>query len=248
MPNVAVIITTFLRDNLLYKCLQSIVNNYTPNLKVFVADQGYNDDEKNITIDYYKSQLDLEYFKIPFDSGLSYGRNFLVQKAVDYNIPYCLIIADSIHFSQSYDFSSFIDFLESDKSYGLIGFELLNSKCAWEFLLKIENRTLYYLPANNYIIHNQIQYKKVDICRNCFLAKTKAVLNLWDNEMKLSEHTVSFIELQKRNYKVFWTDTISFQRNSPRPSKEYESYRKRTQEYRKLAMLKMDITKKVMSK
>jgi hypothetical protein len=210
-----------------------------------VADQGYNDDEKNITIDYYKSQLDLEYFKLPFDSGLSYGRNFLVQKANDLNIPYCLVIADSIHFNQSYDFSPFIEFLESDNSYGLIGYELLNSKCPWEFLLKIENETLYYLPANEYVVHNQIQYKKIGICRNVFLAKTEAILNLWDNEMKLSEHTLAFVELQKRNYKCFWTDGISFQRNSPRPSKEYESYRKRTQYYRKLAMLKINITKKV---
>jgi glycosyltransferase involved in cell wall biosynthesis len=135
MDKIAILITTFLRDNLLYKTLQSIVDNYSDNLIILIADQGYHSQEKDTTIEYYKSQIPLEYYQLPFDCGLSFARNFLVQKVSEMNIPYCLISADSIQFINKYNFQSIIDFLESNSSYGLVGFDLEESKCPWEFYM-----------------------------------------------------------------------------------------------------------------
>jgi len=104
MNNLAILITTFLRDNLLYKTLQTIVDNYTKDCIVLIADQGYVDREKDITIDYYKSQIPLEYYPLAFDCGLSTARNFLVQKALEKEIPYCLVMPDSIQFTEMYNF------------------------------------------------------------------------------------------------------------------------------------------------
>jgi len=110
MNKLAILITTFLRDNLLYKCIQSIVDNYPKDCIVLIADQGYVDFEKDISIDFYKSQIPLEYYPLAFDCGLSVARNFLVQKAFEMNIPYCLIMPDSIQFTESYNFEPlFVD-------------------------------------------------------------------------------------------------------------------------------------------
>jgi hypothetical protein len=101
---IAILITTFLRDNLLYKTIQTIVDNYPKDCIVLIADQGYADSEKDITLDYFASQIPLEYYKLPFDCGLSIARNILVQKAFEMNIPYCLIMSDSIQFAEPYNF------------------------------------------------------------------------------------------------------------------------------------------------
>lgn len=239
---IAILITTFLRDNLLYKTLQTIVDNYTKDCIVLIADQGYADEEKDITIDYYKSQMPLEYYKIPFDSGLSFARNFLVNKANEMNIPYILMGADSIQFTQPYDFQPFIKFLEQNDKRGIVGFELDGSKCGWEFLMELTDKGIKLLSSSNYTKFEGIKYKKVDICRNIFLAKTNTLLDLWDSELKLCEHEDSFITYKQRGYEVYWTDAISFKRISGNTSEEYQAYRKRLSDYQKILKQKLNMS------
>ena len=123
MSKIAILITTFLRDNLLYKCIQSIVDNYNDSYILLITDQGYADSEKDITIDYYKSQIPLEYYPLSFDCGISIARNCLVQKAFEMNIPYCLIMPDSIQFTESYNFESLFEDLNNNV---IINFKLKN--------------------------------------------------------------------------------------------------------------------------
>jgi hypothetical protein len=120
---IAILITTFLRDNLLYKTIQSIIDNNPGNYMVLIADQGYVDSEKDITIDYYKSQIPLEYYPLAFDCGLSIARNFLVQKAFEMNIPYCLVMSDSIQFTEVYNFEQLFNQLDNRI---IINFKLKN--------------------------------------------------------------------------------------------------------------------------
>jgi hypothetical protein len=120
---IAILITTFLRDNLLYKTIQTIVDNYTKNCIVLIADQGYADSEKDITIDYFASQISLEYYKLSFDCGLSVARNFLAKKALDMQIPYCLVMPDSIQFAEVYNFEQLFNQLDNRI---IINFKLKN--------------------------------------------------------------------------------------------------------------------------
>jgi hypothetical protein len=238
---IAILITTFLRDNLLYKTLQTIVDNYPADSVVLIADQGYANSEKDITIDYYKSQIPLEYYKIPFDSGLSYARNYLVQKASEMHIPYCLLMADSIQFLASYNFNPIIQFLELDGNRGLVGFDLEDSKCKWEYLMEITSKGIQFSYSDKDTFFGNIKFTQVDICRNVFLAKTKTLLNLWDEELKLAEHEVAFLEYKKRGCEVYWTDAYVFKRISGRNNEEYETYRKRFGDYKKLMQQKLGI-------
>jgi hypothetical protein len=239
---IAILITTFLRDNLLYKTLQTITDNLPENCIVLIADQGYADEEKDITIDYYKSQIPLELYKLPFDSGLSAARNFLVNKANEMKIPYILMGADSIQFTQKYDFNPIIKFLEQDNKRGIVGFDLDGSKAPWEFDMELTPKGIKLTSSSNYTEFEGIKYKKVDICRNIFLAKTETMLNLYDNELKLCEHEDSFLTYKQRGYEVYWTDTISFKRISGNTSEEYQTYRKRLSDYQKILKQKLNIS------
>lgn len=118
---IAILITTFLRDGLLYKTLQTIVDNYPDNSIVLIADQGYSSLEKLTNISYFKSQIPVEYYPIPFDSGLGFAKNFLVQKALEFQILYCLVMPDSIQFTETYNFWPLFMYLNNNI---LINFEL----------------------------------------------------------------------------------------------------------------------------
>ena len=239
---IAVCITTFLRDTLLYKTIQTIVDNYTDNLIVLIADQGYADKEKAITMEYFSQRISLEYHRLPFDCGLSAARNALINRAHQLEIPYILMSADSIQFTQSYDFSHVISFLEADEKRGLVGFELENSKMAWEFLMNVTLRGIELTYPTERINFNNIDFIKVDICRNIFLAKTHTMLNLYDEDLKLGEHELSFLEYKKRAFEAFWTKHLSFKRNNSVCSKEYRSYRNRLSDYLSVVKQKLNIS------
>lgn len=238
---IAILITTFLRDNLLYKTLQNIVDNYTNNCIILIADCGYDSEEKKINIEYIKSQIPCEYYKIPFDSGLSIARNFLINKAHELNIPYCLMMADSIQFLHCYNFKPIINFLESEDKRGLVGFDLEESKCNWEYLMELTSNGIKFSFSDKYYYFENIKLIQIDICRNIFLAKTNTLLNLYDEELKLAEHELAFLEYKKRKYKAYWTDSYVFKRIKTENTKEYIAYRNRFGNYLKIAKQKMGI-------
>ena len=238
---IAILITTFLRDTLLYRTLQTIADNYTEDCIVLVADQGYSSTEKHINIDYFKSKISLEYFRLPFDSGLSVARNLLVQKAKERDIPYCLLSADSIQFLVPLNFSPIIQFLELDVKRGLVGFDLEKSKCSWEYLMEVTPKGIKFSNSNIETCFGNIKLLKVDICRNIFLAKTESLINLWDEELKLGEHEIAFLEYKKRGYEVYWTNSYTFKRVSPNNSNEYKQYRNRLRDYLMFVKEKLNI-------
>jgi hypothetical protein len=239
---IAILITTFLRDNLLYKTIQTIVDNYPSNSIILIADQGYADSEKNIAIDYFKSQIPLEYYQLPFDCGLSFARNFLINKASEMNIPYILMAADSIQFTQIYNFQPFIEILNTNNSIGRIGFNLENSKCSWEYLLEVTPSGIKFSYPEHIIEQNGIELTYVDICRNIFLSKTKSLIEIpYDNELKLGEHEDHAIRY-KEKYLTYWTNYYSFKRVSGNSSEEYQTYRKRLNDYLKIVKQKYNMS------
>jgi len=201
---IAILITAFLRDNLLYKTIQTIVENLPEDCIVLIADQGYNSQEKMITIDYYQSQIPLKYYRIPFDSGLSTARNFLVQKTLEMEIPYCLIMHDSIQFTEMNDFKSL--------------FCKLNKNILINFKLK-EIAPITLGPI--------------------FIAKTDTLINLWDSEMKLYEHSLASLNYINRGYKISWNKKYNFKKITKYSTDEYKIYCKRIKNYQKLSEQKL---------
>ena len=77
MNKIAIIITAFCRDELLYKSVQSAIDNKLDNFEIIVVDQGYTTIEKRDWLE----ERNVHYFPVSFNSGLGFCRNFGVQKA-----------------------------------------------------------------------------------------------------------------------------------------------------------------------
>jgi hypothetical protein len=108
--------------------------------------------------------------------------------------------------------------------------------------MQLTKQGIQFIETDEFIKYNNINFKKVDICRNVFLAKTDVLIkNRWDEELKLAEHEKFFLDLKQINYNVFWTDAIKFKRCVGNTSEEYQQYRKRFGDYQKLLKQKLNI-------
>jgi hypothetical protein len=220
-PNtkIAILLTTFLRDDLMYKTLETIVKYWQELFIVLIADQGCKSDadikmkEERLQV-LFGNQKMFQYIKLPFDCGLSAARNALVTIAKDMNMPYCLLTADSIQFAEKYDFDPILSFLSQDSARGMVGFYLYGgNRTAWQRDLELVEGEYFYLkiPRRDPIEHHGILFQPVDICDNFFLAKTDCLMNnLWDETLKLSEHEDFFWRLKNNpvHYEVFWSYDI----------------------------------------
>ena len=230
---IGILITTFLRDELLYKSIQSIADNWQDNFELIIVDQGEMDTNKHKWI--LDKNLNSCYYSVPFNSGLSYCRNFGVQKAKELGCEYVFIGSDSFLFNKSLQNINTITDLIEISDYDLIGFELANSICGWEaklnliegesfeldFINKQDIMSEYFnLPDNRPII------LQCDIVRNFFIAKTESLLNVkWDENLLLGEHEDFFWQYKQAGYKCGWTDYISATKLTDRPP-EYAKFRK----------------------
>ncbi len=238
MTKIGIIITTFMRDTLSYEAINSIIKFWNINYEIFYGNQSYQTDNERVdgfsnfnialTDPARLSSNHVNYYNLPFDCGLSYARNYLVQRAKEKHCRYCLIMADSLHINSYYDFTDIINFLESDNLNGIIGFDI-KQRISWEYDLELISNQHFILkkPRREKIVFNNIRFQPIDICRNFFLAKTDCLLDVpWDNELKLCEHEDFFYRLKQSKWKIYWTDKISCDYKTSK-NDVYKKYRNR---------------------
>jgi GT2 family glycosyltransferase len=224
MDRIAILYTTFLRDELMAHTVKSIQDNWQNNYTLLIADQGYPRVEKLKA--YNQPKNNTYYVILPFDCGLSEARNFLVECASQLKIKYCLLTADSIAFMAKYDFEPIIAKFESDPSIAIIGLNL-KDRVPWEGNLDIVNGSFRFTK----VMPSGEPYTQSDICRNFFIARTEALLaNPWDKHLKLCEHEDFFWRLKTggyKNNKVLFTPQIKAQYIKAYSTPEYQLHRQR---------------------
>lgn len=203
MRDIAIIYTTLLREDLAKVTIDSIVRNWDYRWQLFIGDQSPASWK-------YNEYKDFQYFVLDKNCGLSYARNFLIKKAYEQGFKYILMTADSIAFTQQYDFNKIIEFMESKKEIGKVGFNLTN-RIPWEFNLTLIPQTCFKLTVSKeYEQFKDINFHKVDICRNFFLGKTEAFINVsYDDDLKLFEHEDHSLRFKELGYLTYYTDSIS---------------------------------------
>jgi GT2 family glycosyltransferase len=245
---IGIIVTTFLRDPLMYKIVQSIIDNWKSEYILFIGNQSYQTDEEKIKADNdfrmkvtNINHVDMRYYMLPYDCGLSYARNYLVQKAHETGCNYIFLTADSYEF-KDYKLDTLIEFLESDINNGVVGFVELNKPTPeWQWDVKLIPNDCFLLtkPKRPVIDFKGLKLQPCDIVQNFFLAKTQVILDCqWDNELKLTEHEDFFYRLQNETkYKVFFNDSIKcfYVKDKPASYSEkrqriYNIYKKKLQE------------------
>jgi len=225
-----------MRDNKMKDCVESIRQHYPDEwVRIYIADQNESISEE--TQNYY-AELQAKghvIVKVPYNSGLSYGRNTLVNQVKE---PYLMIIDDDFKFTQKTDLTLLKNILESDENIGICGAKLLGQDpyLAWIYynpvLKKIFKIRTNYAPhpvfkTTQYPYRPfETAYEYSDIVLNCFLGKTEVFKDFqWDNNLLLCEHTDMFMRLKDTKWRVVYTTEVECEHNHHNNTEDYHGFR-----------------------
>ncbi|MCX7772824.1 MAG: glycosyltransferase family 2 protein [Clostridia bacterium] len=237
--DVTIIIKTFEREKALIGLLQSIrLLGYT--YPIIVADDSKEPYKDNI-IGLFPD-LDISYHVLPFDSGLSYGRNYLLEHT---HTKYFVLCDDDFYFDKNTDIEKARAILireDVDILSGLL-YNYLKVRGDNEGFLPKLQKALGLGTVQTYVgninrqgkhvtatIRTRVreEFVKSDLVHNFFIGKTGEIRKIggWDPTLKLSEHAEFFLRAKSCNLKVGHSGVWST-RHYPILLKGYQSFRKR---------------------
>jgi hypothetical protein len=251
-------ITTFLRDELMYETVNSIVENGTKDLLILIGDQNLPDDferqdtpKSKFYINLIKTLPDrVVIYPLPYDCGLSAARNFLVKKAAEHGCQQVIISADSIQLRPD-DFKLLDrvqEYLHLFPEIDIVGFNLEN-RVAWEWNIEIQNGAFYLSKPrfgfywDDPVSKERFKFIKCEVIKNFFLAKTDILLeNPWDETLKLCEHEDMMYRLKLAKVNIYWTDKVKGVYKDVKPE-QYTLMRQRMYtEFQELLKKKYNLT------
>lgn len=247
IDDISFCITTFNRVESLERLVFSIAKYY-PEAKIFIGDQG-----KKFDIDYYGKLWKRLYevgitnkpcaFNLPYDCGLSYARNNLVQ-----NTPgkYKLILEDDFEFTDCTVLTNMIKLMQMNQNVGIVGGQVIQdgSKINFEFILEKDGQTLRQVSdGNKWDEFDGVKFKHTGCVMNFMLCRQGVFFdNLWDEEIKITgEHQDFFFRLSSTKWWVVFTPDCEVN-HVHNCTGEYRELRKR-QEFLALMMEKNNINK-----
>jgi len=220
LSDVTFIIKAFNRHGCLLKLLTSI-RQYYPKVKVYVADDGEDLPSSEIL------ELVDEYYRLPFDSGLSAARNFLLSCLTT---KYFLLLDDDFLFSKQTTIENFHSYLETNPSVDLVAGRLLNfgrEYAHYEKKLVFNDGVLTYKNESNGTIGGRPIY---DLVFNFFMAKSDSVRKVkWDNDLKLAEHTDFFYRAKGKLVSAYDKNVVV--EHYPVRTEDYTKYRLRAKNF-----------------
>ena len=204
--DVSIIIKTFERPRTLDRLLRSILSSPVADCSILISD----DSLRPIASDLFRRE-NIQYFKLPYDSGLSYGRNFLVERVAT---PYCVLLDDDFFFIPATRLDILLDIVKHR------GFDLAAGKYdgpQWgpgsgNIELAQGNLSIKMGAPPRRMFNGLPVY---DFTNNFFLAKTETLRDVpWDNRFKIyGEHTDFFLRYSAR-YRVTFVDEVAIGHDS----------------------------------
>lgn len=206
---IAIGIKTFMREESLFKTLDSIEKYFPYSYKLYVADDSGMSDEK----EYRYQQLEIQghvVIKLPFNSGLSYGRNEIIRRVTE---EYVLMMDDDIRLTDSDSIKKMKQVLDSADDIGLCagiiyqenGDPFGGHNYSRGLVLEIDKNVLFRHKSIGKLAKTDgILYNYADQVVNFFLAKRAMFKSVaWDNRIKIEyEHMDFFLNLKQTKWKV----------------------------------------------
>ncbi len=234
---VSVLIKTFQRPRTVNAAIASIRRFY-PHIPIIVAD------DSSEPVEFEDNSVIVH--RLPFDSGVGKGRNFLVSEV---RTPYFLMCDDDHVFTRQTKIERMIDLLEGE-SFDILSclvFEgtswLRGSQASgrrvldFQMNLELKEGVLRFTePAGGY----GRRFIRCDLVHQFFLARTEAIRASggWDDRLKTADHTDFFLRTKKAGLKVGFTPTVAVMHQgveSERRSSVYAPYRReRLPQYRRV--------------
>lgn len=180
--NLSCVIKTFERPKICQRLIDSIRKFYS-DIPIIVADDSMNPTTYDGAQTYWMA----------FDSGLSAGRNFLVQKA---ETEYVVILDDDWIFTEGTKLEEFVRILTSSDLDILAGLIRDQRKDR----IKQFYGSISCIPpllVTSAIPYEGGDFTRCDFTHNFFIAARETLVRFrWDEDLKLSEHLEFFIRVQ----------------------------------------------------
>lgn len=192
LNDVAIVVTTFMRENDCQKCISSIRELY-PEIKVLVADNGRHEDDRFIN---FLDGMKVDYIILPFDTGVSKTRNVAFDNLMDY--PYILLLEDDMELTEDSRIEKFKAVLESEPGLGMIAgaLDLDNgSRTLWAQNLVIDKKEkmLFSYPIEDPIWYKSkgVRWHYADQASNFVLMRNNEDIR-WDSNLKSGGEHIDF--------------------------------------------------------
>lgn len=226
VKDITIIIKTFERPHCVTRLYYSIRKLY-PDIAIIIADDS-------------KSPLqklgDARILSLPYNSGLSFGRNALLNQV---NTKYFLLLDDDFVFTKNSDLTVPFKILETT-DFDVVGIELLDfgwKRRIYRGSYEKAGSILWQLQAQPHGFHKG--YPVYHFILNCFMAKTEAIKSSpWDEAIKIGhEHDDFFLRLKEKNILITHTNAITIDHYSEM-SGNYRKIREQTDCYKKIFLTK----------
>jgi len=229
MNNTAILVTTFLRDDCLFRCINSI-RKYYPDIPIYVGDNGDPTQEKRDFCSKHQCKL----LELPFDLGVAGVRNESL-KLIPEKYEYIIICEDDIVFTKNTDLDKWYQILQEDPEIGIVGGLLRRGNGAeqhYEANTWIENGTHYIEKIQNpdWKTTGNVKYFLCDLILNVFMMKRKVWKDCqWDAQFKTAfEHSDFFLRIKyDTQWKVAYTPDMWMYHKDGIQTGRYNSFRKR---------------------
>lgn len=227
-------ISTFLRDDSLFRLINSILE-YLPEFRIYIVDQGGGANAfKKI---FYKGLQKQGHIvkHIPFDSGISKSRWVLKDICKE---PYLVFMEDDFQVTSKTNLYKFQEILEENSHLGIVGGNLQGyaTTGAYSFFLDYADDKICYFPLDYLVEKNLTQWKETSkgtkfleaSIVSDFTMWKKEVPNIFDENVHTIEHTHVYLLVRyKTKYKVAFCPESEIKHAHDADNKEYNNFRNR---------------------
>jgi hypothetical protein len=197
-------------------------HQYYPDAKIVVADDS----------EFPQVREDCTVIQLPYDSGLSAGRNALVD---DSTTPYLFMTDDDAQVTEATDIQRMYDILvEGD--YDIVACRVLapnKNNRTYQGWIKVVGDELHVVPAT---VEPEEGVIDVDVTMNTMIAKRESLKNVrWTDSLKVGEHLDFFLKAKDADLKIAYVPSITCLDRAWR-SPDYHECRNRAAEFHRTVL------------
>lgn len=249
---ISILIKTFERKGSLVRLLRSL-ENVACRLPLLIADDSRHPYKKEIISSF--PSLNISYHTLPFDSGLSAGRNALLEKT---RTPFFLLFDDDFAWHKNTNLSAALKMMEEEhldigggtfqnllsaNNLKRLARILLNPALAWQYFRQIPaesshigNFTIENNTCTLSITNTQPQSRlpcPCDLVNNFFISRTAGIRELggWDDKLKVGEHEDFFLRAKLKGLRTAFLPGFII-KHYPVSDRNYLAFRERAVEFK----------------
>ncbi len=224
MKDVTALIKTFLRDDFCFNCVSTLRQHY-PGILIMVADDGHFTSEKESRL----RGLGVEkYIRLPWNSGVSVGRNALIDAC---STPFFLLGDDDFSYISQSRLHDLVSMMAIADLAGGTVIQRGEPQHYEATFVPMPDGGLKYrdIDRSKPLLHREITYYEADLTFNFFIARTELARRVrWEENINVCyEHEDFFLSAKEAGVKVVYCpSSIVEHRSAPfEVSREYQKFR-----------------------